>query len=76
MSGDEIAAVVIAFGDLARVVQRADPPDKAEIRGYVRGGLEPRNTGISHMLGDFHRPNVAGQARKRQGLAFRAASRA
>jgi hypothetical protein len=31
MTGDEIAAVVTAFGGLARVVQGADPADKADI---------------------------------------------
>ena len=37
MSQDEIAAIVTALGDLARVVSRADPADKSEI--YAQLGL-------------------------------------
>jgi len=36
MSRDEIEAVVAALGDLARVVQAADPEDKAEIYAKLR----------------------------------------
>ena len=36
MSRDEIEAIVTAFGDLARIVQHADPRDKAEIYAKLR----------------------------------------
>ena len=36
MSRDEIEAVVTAFGDLARIVQHADPQDKAEMYAKLR----------------------------------------
>jgi site-specific DNA recombinase len=39
MSRDEIAAVVTAFGDLARVVERADPADQADIYAKLRLSL-------------------------------------
>ena len=36
ISRDEIEAVVTALGDLARVVQEADPKDKADIYAQLR----------------------------------------
>jgi hypothetical protein len=36
MSRDEIEAVIVAFGDLARVVQGADPADKADIYAKLK----------------------------------------
>jgi hypothetical protein len=36
MSRDEIAAVVTAFGDLARTVQNADPADRADMYAQVK----------------------------------------
>jgi hypothetical protein len=36
MSRDEIEAVVAALGELARVVQAADPQDKADIYAKLR----------------------------------------
>ena len=37
MSRDDIAAIVAALGDLARVVREADPADRADI--YAKLGL-------------------------------------
>jgi hypothetical protein len=37
MAPDDIAAIVAALGELARMVQDADPADKAEI--YTQFGL-------------------------------------
>ena len=36
MNRDEIAAIVAALGELARVVQEADPADKADIYARLR----------------------------------------
>ena len=39
MSRDEIEAIVAALGDLARVVQAADPADKADIYAQLKLSL-------------------------------------
>jgi len=51
MSQEEIVAVVTAFGDLARIVQAADPADKADIYAKLKLTLiyQPGGeTGASH----------------------------
>jgi hypothetical protein len=37
MTGDEIAAIVAALGDLVQVIRKADPADKADL--YAQLGL-------------------------------------
>jgi hypothetical protein len=47
MSRDVIAAVVTAFGELAQVVQGADPADKADIYAQLRPTLTNQNRGAT-----------------------------
>lgn len=47
MGRDVIAAVVTAFGELAQVVQGADPADKADIYAQLRLTLTNQNRGAT-----------------------------